>query len=242
MTVEYVAMNREGLIERFFELLIAGDRAGSRDFIRTLISAGTTVESLITDLFWPTHELLERLYKADQLSCLSHHLSTRLLRVLIDQTAVGLRRQPSQDRTILAFCGTSEGEELGAQMATDLIEAAGFTISFAGGGVPNDEILARVQEHKPNVLLMFCSAAADLPSIRQLVDTLHEIGACPHLQIAVGGGVFNRAEGLAEEIGADVWAKSPLEMVEVLIEHADERSNLTHRTVGRNRKKQSKAA
>ena len=138
---------------------------------------------------------------------------------------------------MFALCGPSEAEELGAQMAVDLIEAAGFDICFAGGGIANDEVLGRVHEESPDVLLMFSSAAQDLPNIRAMIDQLHEIGACPNLQIAVGGGVFNRAEGLAEEIGADVYGTSPLEMVDILIHDAEGRAGLAQRTVGRNRVK-----
>jgi MerR family transcriptional regulator, light-induced transcriptional regulator len=32
----------------------------------------------------------------------------------------------------------------------------------------------------------------------------------------VGGGVFNRADGLAEEMGADLWAYSPADVVDLL--------------------------
>ena len=48
--------------------------------------------------------------------------------------------------------------------------------------------------------------------VRQLIDLLHDVGICPKLQlILLGWGVSNRAEGLAEEIGADLFAPNPLE-------------------------------
>ena len=55
--------------------------------------------------------------------------------------------------SIFAVCGPSETEELGAQMAVDLLEQAGFDVSFAGGNIPSDEVLAIVHENKPDVLL-----------------------------------------------------------------------------------------
>ncbi|MFN9971573.1 MAG: B12-binding domain-containing protein, partial [Phycisphaerae bacterium] len=98
-----------------------------------------------------------------------------------------------------------------------MLEAAGFQVTFGGGGIPADEVLAHVQENQPSYLVMFCSAASDLPGVRSLVDQLKEINACQKTQIAVGGGVFNRAEGLADEIGARMHAGSPLELVSLLI-------------------------
>jgi methanogenic corrinoid protein MtbC1 len=228
--------------ERFFEVLIAGDRPAARKIVQETMRQGATPETLITDLFWPTFETLERLYRGDQLTRICHHTASRLMRVMVDQNAARLELTGARNRRILAFCGPCEAEELGAQMAVDLLEGCGFGVTFGGGGIANDEILARVHEDKPDVLLMFASAAHDLPDIRRLVDTLHQIGAAPGLQIAVGGGVFNRADGLAEEIGADIWARSPLEMVERLVEEPARRATADQRTVGRNRRRKSAAA
>jgi methanogenic corrinoid protein MtbC1 len=235
-------MSQDILVERFFETLISGHRNASRQIVSEAIQSGAAPAQVITDLFWPTYEMVEKLFRSDQLTRLSHHMSTRLLRVLVDQNAARLSFQPSRSRSIFALCGPKDADELGAQMAVDLLESSGFDITFAGGGIPNDEILAHVHESQPDVLLMFASAPSDLPDIRELIDTLHEINACPNLQIVVGGGVFNRAEGLAEEIGADMWARSPLDLAEMLIAEPSRRAAMDQRTVGRRRKLRREAA
>ncbi len=229
-------MNREMLNERFFEVLITGDRPAARKLVAEAETAGWSPQQLITELYWPTYENLDKLHRADQLAALAHHMATRLLRVIVDQTTCKMTPEAPIGRRIMCFCGPSESEELGAQMAVDLLEASGFDVSFAGGGIANDEILGQVQQEKPDVLLMFASAPGDLPNIRALIDTLREIGACDGLQFAVGAGVFNRAEGLAEEIGADLWATDPLEMVERLVSEPARRASDVQRTVGKNRK------
>lgn len=234
-------MAHEALVERFFETLITGDRAATRAFIAQAEKTLGSPVDVVTELFWPTHQMIEKLYRADQLTRLNHHMATRLLRVLIDQNASKMEFNYSTGKKIFALCGPSENEELGAQMAVDVLEANGYEVTFGGSGVASDEILGTVNEEKPDVLLMFCSAPQDLPEIRAMIDQLREIGAATTTQIAVGGGVFNRAEGLAEEIGADVWATSPLEMAFTLIEEPERRAAVNQRTVGRNRRK-AKAA
>ncbi len=225
-------MNRE----TFFNILVSGDRPAARALVSRLMDEGISAVELIEDLFWPMHEHLAKLRKRDQITTLAEHTASRLLRILVDQNAARLPMNATRGRTIYAFCGTSEVEEMGAQMAVDMLEAHGFTVRFGGGGIANDEVLARVQTDKPDVLLMFSSAPSDLPNIRALIDTLQEIGACPDIQIAVGGGVFNRASGLAEEIGADLWAYSPMEIVEALVEEPARRAEANQRTVGKMRK------
>jgi methanogenic corrinoid protein MtbC1 len=228
-------MGHELAVERFFEILINGDRPSARAFVDDWTRRGNTPQSIITDVFWPTYELIDRLFRQDQLSRLSYHMSTRLLRQLADVVGQRLQRQPVNGKRVFACCGPEEAEELGAQMAVDMLEAAGYSVNFCGGGVPGDEILAQVQENQPDVLLMFASAARDLPAIREIIDQLRTIGACRKTQVVVGAGVFNRAEGLAEEIGADLWAADPLDLVEMITQAPERRMVEEQRTVGKKR-------
>lgn len=224
-------------VERLFEVLISGDRPGARQLVADLVKEhGYTPSDLVTELFWPTYQQLDKLHRADQLSNLAHHMATRLLRILVDQNSARMNFRPTRGRTVMVICGQAEGDEMGAQMAVDLLELEGFSVSFAGGGIANDEVVAQVNEYKPDVLLAFASAPGDLPNIRALIDTLQEIGASAKTQFAVGAGVFARADGLAEEIGADVWANDPLEMVEKLVAEPARRAENGQRTVGKNRK------
>jgi methanogenic corrinoid protein MtbC1 len=199
-----------------FETLITGNRDMARRVVKEITDKGASPRVVMTELFWPTHELIEKLHRADQLEQIAYHLSTRMLRVLVDQTAAALPMPSSRTKSIFAACGPSQGEELGAQMAVDLLESSGFDVTFTGGGVPGDEILAQVQERQPDYLVLFASAPSDLPDIRMIIDRIREIGACNRTKIVVGGGVFNRAEGLAEEIGAQLSASSPMDLVELL--------------------------
>ncbi|MDX2146792.1 MAG: cobalamin-dependent protein [Planctomycetota bacterium] len=229
-------MDRDLILERYFEALINGNRPSARQIVREFAAAHPDPEKVIVELHWPVYELIERLWRADQLSILSYNFATRLLRQLVDQTGERLPQAPRRGRRVFACCGTSQAEELAAQMAMDVLESGGFDVAFAGGGIPGDEIIARVHETKPDVLLLFASAASDLPEVRRVIDTLHSIGACPNVQIVVGGGVFNRADGLAEEIGADLYASDPLDLVDVMINQPARRVGTASRTVGKPKK------
>lgn len=210
-------MNQDFLSERFFEALIGGDRELSRQVAREAEPEFGGPEGVLSELIWPTFEKLDKLHRNDQLSRLGFQFATRLLRAMVDQYAVRLPAALRNQVTVSVFCGESQGEELGAQMAVDVLESAGFTVRFGGGGIASDEILAHVHENRPDILLMFSSAASDLPAIRILLDTLREINACPTTRLVVGGGVFNRAPGLAEEMGAEVCVGSPIELADAIV-------------------------
>ncbi len=235
-------MDQELLVEHLFQTLISGDRISARRIVQEILNEGISPEQITHEVYWPVLEMINTLYRADQLSTLAHHYGVRLLRSLVDQAQVRYSQQPARGRRIVSFCGTSEADELAGQLVADLLEADGYEIYFGGGGVANDEILAEVGERNPDVLLMFASGPSDAPNIRQLIDTIRSVGACPGMQIVVGGGVFNRADGLAEEIGADLWAKDPATLIGKLASETDRRATPEQHTVGRHRRIKKTAA
>ncbi|MEO0513219.1 MAG: cobalamin B12-binding domain-containing protein [Planctomycetota bacterium] len=223
--------------ERLFETLITGNRVEARAVVAAHAQDHPNPADTLIELFWPTYEAIEKLHRSDKIEMLGYRFATRLLRVLVDQNATRLGRTSDDTRSVLAVAGPTDPDELGAQMAVDLLEARGLDVRFPGGGIATDEVVAYTQQSKPDILAFFASAPGDLPGVRSAIDTLHSIGACPHLQIAVGGGVFNRVDGLAEEIGADLWASNPLELAERVVEEPERRADLSNRTVGRSRQR-----
>lgn len=228
-------MNTQAMVERLFPMLITGDRNGARCTISEWMKEELEPETLTQEVYWPLLDMVNDLFRRDQLTTLAHHYATRLLRSLVDQAQACYTQQDRSGRSMMLFCGDTEADDLAAQMVADLAEAGGYTVSFGGGGIAYDELLAAVQEQRPDVLLMFSSAAADAPNIRRLIDTIREVGACPNTQIAVGGGVFNRAEGLAEEIGADIWSDTPAGMITCMNTQPERRATPEQRTVGQTR-------
>ena len=236
------AANLDNLPRAYFEPLIKGDRTTARRVIDDALAAGVDPRELLVDLVWPTMELLQSLYREDRLTIVQLNLATRLNRSLTDQIAAHLPRAASKDRTVLIFCGDDEPEELGGQIAAELFEADGWTVRFAGGGVPQDEVLKMIGDLRPELLLLFATLPSGVPSVRQLIDYLREVNSCPGMQVMCCGGIYKRAEGLAEEIGADLYAPDASEAVKVANAHPDRRATVDQQTVGRTRRIRKAAA
>ncbi|MBL9150583.1 MAG: cobalamin-dependent protein [Phycisphaerae bacterium] len=215
------AANFEATLEQFFGTLVSGDRPAARALVNDLYDSGMSAETVSRELFWPALEMVHTLYRGDQISPLAHGYATRLLRMLVDQAQARYTMKARRNRKICLFCGPNEPEELAGQLVADLCEADGYDVWFGGGGIPNDEILAEVGQQEPDFLVMFASCNRDAPNIRLMIDRIRAISACPRMQVVVGGGIFNRAPGLAEEIGADVSATSPGDLLTKLLTGAD---------------------
>lgn len=229
------------LLEQFQAPVFAGDRSGARAIVAEAFESGCTSEEILMALIWPTMEKISALYRADKINTGVHHMASRLLRMLADQLALRLERSDRNARSMLVVCSPGEPEELGAQITTDIAEAHGWAVHFAGGGVPNDEIVGWIGQLQPQVLMVYGTIPSACPMVRQLIDLLHDVGICPKLQIICSGGVFNRADGLAEEIGSDLFAPNPIEALQLLAEYPSKRATPEQQTVGRKRRSGKKA-
>jgi methanogenic corrinoid protein MtbC1 len=230
------------LCNAYVEPLLTGDRQACRTIIDDALASGRDAYTLLTTLVWPTMELLQNLYREDRISVSMLNMATRLNRSLTDQLTSKLTRKEGNQKSVLIFCGNAEPEELGGQICADLFEADGYTVRFAGGGVPDDEVLKLIGELRPDLLVMFGTLPSGVPAVRKLIDYLREVNSCPEMQIMCCGGIYKRAEGLADEIGADLYAPDAAAAVCTANEHPTKKATLDQQTVGRTRRIRKAAA
>ncbi|MHC4645647.1 MAG: cobalamin B12-binding domain-containing protein [Planctomycetota bacterium] len=208
-------MIREDIHARYLARLLEGDRSRCRAVIEEALQTGIPANSVYADIIWPMMLEIERLQRADKITWVQEHLATRVNRCIVDQLQNKLPRRPSKGKKIAVCCAQSELQELGAQIMADIFESDGWDVRFLGGGLSNDDILAFINEYAPEILLVYGTVPRQAPDIRRLIDIIREINAWPQMRIMLSGGVFNRAEGLWEEIGADLFAETPLQAIQV---------------------------
>src|SRR4051794_4439387 len=223
------------LSQQYLEPLLTGDRDACRGVIDQALARGGGEYDLPTKLIWPTMELVQTLYREDRITQSTLNLATRLNRTLTDQLAAKLPRAASNGRKVMIFCGDNEPEELGGQLCADLFESNGWTVRFGGGGVPNDEVLKLIGDQRPDLLVMYGTLPSAVPAVRKLIDYLREGNSCPDMQGMCCGGIYKRAEGLSEEIGADLFAPDAASAVGVAKDQREKRASFEQQTVGRTR-------
>jgi methanogenic corrinoid protein MtbC1 len=212
-------MTLADLFTEYLEHLFVGKRCEAREMVMAAHDRGLSAAKLLRSLIWPAMEQMERLYRENHISRIVEHMATRINRMIADQLQGMLARQPKSGRRIVVACGDGEIEELGAQVVADLFEAEGWSVWFLGSGVPNDEVLQFVGKVKPDILCIYGTQPVGVPNVRRLIQMVREVGACDEMQVLVTGGVFNRAEGLADEVKADLHAPDVREALRVVAEH-----------------------
>lgn len=224
-------------LARYLEPLLRGDRKSCRLVVEEALQHGIPANSVYVNMVWPVMVEIEKLLREEKISPIQEHLATRVNRTIIDQLQNKLPRRPERNKKIVVCCAQDELQELGAQMMTDLFESDGWEVRFLGGGLTNDDILSFINEYAPDILLIYGTTPRQAPDVRRLIDTIKSVNAWPDMRIMVSGGLFNRAEGLWQEMEADLYAETAIEALHVAL---DDRllPQGEKRTINRRKKRQ----
>jgi methanogenic corrinoid protein MtbC1 len=208
-------MVREDILERYLDSLLNGDRKNSRVVIEETLQTGAPTNMVYMDVIWPIMVEIDSLRRQERISPAQEHLATRINRTIVDQLQNKLPRRPAKNKRIVVCCAPDELQELGGQIMADLFESDGWEVKFLGGGLTNDDILSFVHEYAPDIMLVYGTSPKQAPAVRRLIDRIKEVNAHPNMQIMVSGGLFNRADGLWQEIGADLFAATAEQALQV---------------------------
>jgi MerR family transcriptional regulator, light-induced transcriptional regulator len=230
-------MVKEDVLVRYLQALLQGDRKTCRSVVEETLQTGIPANSVYLYLIWPVMSEIERLMRMDRITVVQEHLATRINRTIVDQLQNKLPRRPARHKKAAVCCAREELQELGAQMIVDLFESDGWQVRFLGGGLGNDDIFAFINEYAPDVLLVYGTTPKQAPDVRRLIDRVKTVNAWPDMRIIVSGGLFNRAEGLWEEIGADAFAATAAEVLQVAADDAQV-AHPDRRTVNRRKRRQ----
>jgi len=207
-------MLKNNTLERYLDSLLQGNRKLCRAIIEETLQTGIPANSVYADVVWPIMVEIEQLLRSGRITATEEHMAARINRTIIDQLQNKLPRRPSKNKKVAVCCDKHELQELGAQMTADLFESDGWEVRFLGGGLTNDDILEFVNRYKPDTLVIYGTTPKQAPIVRELIDRIKDVNAWPDMRIMVSGGLFNRAEGLWEEIGADLFAATAVEAVQ----------------------------
>jgi methanogenic corrinoid protein MtbC1 len=206
----------EPLLTRYLQPLLAGRRAECFDLISDALGRGHDPEDLAFGVVWPAMVQVERLFRDDRIDVAIDSMASRISRTVTDQLQAHLPRRATNGKRVLICCADDEREQIGGQLLADLLQSHGWEVYLIGAGVPDDELLKLVGQLHPHVLMIYGTRPSEVPGARRIVELIREIGVCPTMNIVASGGVFNRVDGLWQEVGADVFVAHPRDVVDTI--------------------------
>ena len=206
-------MVNEQLIARYLKSLLTGDRNECRVVIEEVLRSGVPAHQVYMDIIWPIMTEIDKLYRDDQIDSAQEAFASRINRTIINQLQNKLPRRAEKNKRVVIVTASSDKAELGGQMMNDLFESDGWDTRFLGGTAGNEDVMTFIHGYAPDILLLYGFNGEDAPAVRGLIDTIRGVNAFPEMRIMLSGGVFSRAEGLWEEIGADLYAETAADAV-----------------------------
>lgn len=190
-------MNETFLIEktntvstRFFAELLAGNRPACRDYVSTLLERGVSPENIYTVHFQGSLYRVGELWEQNRISVAKEHFSTAIIESLMSIVYPHIlrTRKNSVGKTAIVSCTVNEWHQIGARMVADIMEGHGWDVYFLGANTPTDDLLALIQEKKPDALGLSISIYFNMGNLVRTVEKIKY--DYPNLDVFVGGQAF----------------------------------------------------
>jgi MerR family transcriptional regulator, light-induced transcriptional regulator len=194
----------EELIVRLDDL----DRQGAIGVVERAVSAGATLDRVVSGLLAPAQLDAGRRWAAGELGAVEAQAATGIVRAAL------ARATPTAivtDKPLVAVaCPEGEHHELAAEMVTELLRASGWPATSIG--VPASGLREYLERRRPAALLLSCTTACGLAGAARAIDVAHNCG----IGVIVGGAAFGRDGLRALRLGADAWAPTVKAAAETL--------------------------
>ena len=200
------------LQQRYLAAQLAGDR---REALRLLVDEGLLrgipLQDIHLKIIQPAQYEIGRLWQENRISVAQEHLATAISQLALSHLYRHLPRDPFNGKVVMLSCVEGELHEVGARMASDFLEMAGFDVRFLGANVPTHHLVRMVREQTPDLLALSVSMTYHLPALRTALEQVRAVA--PRLHIAVGGLAFTWVPGLERELGVSFHGKDARELV-----------------------------
>ncbi|MCP3099178.1 cobalamin-dependent protein [Myxococcus sp. K15C18031901] len=197
---------------RYLAAQLAGNRT---EALRLLVDdgllSGVPLQVLHLEVIQPAQYEIGRLWQENIISVAQEHQATAIAQLALAHLYRHLPRDPPNGKVVLVSCVEGELHEVGARMASDFLEMAGFDVRFLGANVPHEHLGRMLRDVRPDLLALSVTMSYHLPALRRAVE--HARAVAPGLPIAVGGLAFRWAPGLEDSLDVSFHGKDARELV-----------------------------
>lgn len=204
------------LAQNYLDSLLKGNRNYSLSLILDEVKAGAQVKDIYIEVFQPVQYEIGRLWQTNKISVAQEHYCTGATQLVMAQLYPYLFTGEKKNRKMVTTCVPGELHEMGARMVTDFFEMNGWDTYYLGANMPIESVVRYLSEIKPECLAISATMTFHVSVVEEMIRKIRsapEISA--DLIILVGGYPFKVAEGLWQRVGANGYAPSATEAVEL---------------------------
>lgn len=178
----------ETIYQAYLEALIRGDRHSCRSMVEEMLHNEIDIKDLYVGIFQRSLYRVGELWECNQLTVAREHIATAITESLLPLAYPLLFAAPHNGRKAVVACAANEYHQLGGKMVADILELNGWDGYFVGANTPLGDLLALLEEKKPDMLCLSLSVYFALPGLIGLLESVRS--EFPTLPIVVGGQAF----------------------------------------------------
>jgi MerR family transcriptional regulator, light-induced transcriptional regulator len=203
------AFSREGvarwLREHYLEALLQGDAGEAERIARDALDAGLSVADVYDRIVAPSMRRIGDLWAQGTIGVADEHLATQISHRVV---ALGAHLASVADRRrgarVLAAAVEGEHHVLGLEMASSLLEDAGYEVLLLGADVPVGQLGATVARHAPALVALAATMPHRARVLRESVSAVQT--AAPKVGLILGGAVAEQRMAEAPRVAVSALA------------------------------------
>jgi MerR family transcriptional regulator, light-induced transcriptional regulator len=211
-----MATTTANLMTRYLDAQLAGDR---NEALRIILAkgpeAGVAPDALYLDVVGAAQRELGRLWQEGRITVADEHQASAISQFVLAHLYAHLDRAPGNGKLVAVACVDGDLHEMGARMASDFLEAAGFDVRYLGADVPTSTLIAHCTRHRPVLVALSATMVAHFAALQRAIRRLRQ-DAGRELAIVAGGFVDGAAPDLPPHLGVITSSGTARDLVAVV--------------------------
>lgn len=199
----------------YLDLLLAGKRKKASDLIEELVDDGVSIKDIYEHIFQKTQYEIGALWQTNKITVAQEHYCTAATQLIMSQLYPKIFAMEKSGKRLVACSVADELHEIGIRMVTDFFEMEGWDTYYLGANMPDNHLIQSIKEYNADVLAISVTIPLHISTAKDLIQKLRDESELDNVKIIVGGYPFKMIPDLWKKVGADGWAESADDAIEI---------------------------
>lgn len=200
--------------DRLEARMLAGDAAGAWSVVEAALSSGSEPDGIYADMLAPALRAIGEKWVSGEISVGDEHLASAVASRIIGRLGPRFARRGRSRGTVITVMPPGDRHGFGLSMLADVLRGAGYGVMDLGPDTPVASAVTAVE--KAERLVAVCVSVVFDEALAGVVEMVSAIRAAVGDVPVIVGGRAVQSESHALELGADGWAITPAEAVELV--------------------------
>jgi methanogenic corrinoid protein MtbC1 len=197
----------------YLQACLEGDAQKATQEIMQAVDNGLPVRQAYLQVVARAQEEVGNLWHAGKITPYEEHFVTATSGRVLALLAQRMEPAPANGRTVIGATIHENAHEFGIRTIMDLFGAAGWKTICLGASLPAEELAAATEGFGADLLILSVTLVPQLKHLRETIEAVRRVS--PGIKVLVGGLALQAAPDAWKWAGADAFARSPDEALEV---------------------------